>query len=193
MELNHSHSKHWRLFCSSGLTLRWCNAARLGFSGECAREGPSQEEEALFLNSRNGRAGKRRPGSWDECPGGDWWPVLGTAKFTLSLPLRGFTPAPTCPLQTILHEELITHHQGALVSFTQGCGHTSLLRKHSQCLSAKCLQAGEPVGICRTASSPKRDTLRSPRLAWPQVLLSTWRGKISCWFLTSDFSFSTEF
>lgn len=54
MELNHSHSKQWGVFCPPGPTLCWCNAPRLCFSDECAREGPLREEGSCCpaLNSR---------------------------------------------------------------------------------------------------------------------------------------------
>lgn len=134
----------------TSLTLRWCSAARLGFSGECAREGPSQEGEALFRNSMNRGAGKKEAWKLRWMPWQGLIACVGYCKVHLVPPPKRLYPCPPpVPSKTIHHKEFITHHQRDLVSFIQGCSHTSLLRKHSQSLSAKCLRAGEPVGVCR--------------------------------------------
>lgn len=99
------------LFCSPGPTLYWCNARRLCFSDECAREGPRQEEGGCCPALVEWQ-GERKPVSSDACCRRNWQLTLSIGKFTLSLLL--FNPhdcpqtPPPKPLQD--HPSLRAHH-----------------------------------------------------------------------------------
>lgn len=92
------------LFFSPGSTLCWCNAPRLCFSDECAREGLRQEEGKLLPRLLGWMAGREEAQVHRCLQRKDWQLTLSTAKLTLSILLLSHHnhPLPPAPLPPVL-------------------------------------------------------------------------------------------